>query len=244
MTAPIIGLTTYREEAAWGVWHQRADILPAQYAGAVEATGGVPLLLPPLAQEGAADAVVARIDGLVISGGADVDPERYGAEPHPRTAGWRPDRDAWESALLDAAEAAGAAGPRRVPRDAGDGGQRRRQARSAHARPGRSRTAQPGWRRVRRDRGDHRAGSRVSGLLGDTPVRQLPPPPVGAPTTPASSPPRTPPTAPSRRWRPTATGSASRSSGTPRPRPTSGLLAGLVRAAAAHADQRADTLHA
>ena len=106
MGAPIIGLTTYREEAAWGVWHQRADLLPAQYAGAVEATGGVPLLLPPLAQEGAADTVVARIDGLVISGGADVDPARYGADPHPRTAGWRPDRDAWESALLDAARAA------------------------------------------------------------------------------------------------------------------------------------------
>jgi len=105
--APVIGLTTYREDAAWGVWQQRADVLPAQYAAAVEATGGVPLLLPPVAQKGAADAVVARIDGLVISGGADVEPDRYGARPHPRTAGWRPDRDAWECALLDAAEAVG-----------------------------------------------------------------------------------------------------------------------------------------
>lgn len=105
MTAPLIGLTTYREDAAWGVWHQRADVLPAQYAAAVEATGGIPVLLPPVAQPGAADAVVARLDGLVISGGADVDPERYGATPHQRTAGWRPDRDAWELALLDAAEA-------------------------------------------------------------------------------------------------------------------------------------------
>jgi len=107
MRTPVIGLTTYREQAAWGVWDQRADILPSQYAGAVEETGGVPLLLPPLSQEGAADAVVARIDGLVISGGADVDPGRYGADPHPKTASWRPDRDAWELALLDAAEAAG-----------------------------------------------------------------------------------------------------------------------------------------
>ena len=107
MTVPVVGLTTYREVAAWGVWHQRADLLPTQYATAVEATGGVPLLLPPVAGPGAADAVVARLDGLVVSGGADVDPERYGAEPHPRTAGWRPDRDAWEMALLDAAEAAG-----------------------------------------------------------------------------------------------------------------------------------------
>lgn len=107
MAAPVIGLSTYREEAAWGVWHQRADLLPTQYAAAVEATGGVPVLLPPLALAEAAGAVVARLDGLVISGGADVDPGRYDAEPHPRTAGWRPDRDAWELALLDAADAIG-----------------------------------------------------------------------------------------------------------------------------------------
>lgn len=107
MTAPVIGLSTYRETAAWGVWQERADLLPSQYAAAVEAVGGVPVLLAPLSQEGAADVVVARIDGLVISGGADVDPERYGAEPHPRTAGTRPDRDAWELSLLAAAEAVG-----------------------------------------------------------------------------------------------------------------------------------------
>jgi len=107
MTTPLIGLTTYREDASWGVWQQRADILPTQYAAAVEATGGVPVLLPPVEQAGAAEAVVARLDGLVISGGADVDPSAYGEDAHPRTAGWRPDRDAWERALLDAAEAAG-----------------------------------------------------------------------------------------------------------------------------------------
>jgi putative glutamine amidotransferase len=107
MSAPLIGLTTYREEADWGVWRQRADILPSQYAAAVEATGGVPVLLPPVARPDAADVVVARLDGLVISGGADVDPERYGASPHPRTAEWRADRDAWELALLDSAARAG-----------------------------------------------------------------------------------------------------------------------------------------
>jgi putative glutamine amidotransferase len=102
---PLIGLTVYREDAAWGVWNQRADLLPAQYAEAVTSAGGVPVLLPPTDAPGAAAAAVARLDGLVISGGADVDPERYGADPHPRTAGWRPDRDAWETALLDAADA-------------------------------------------------------------------------------------------------------------------------------------------
>ncbi len=50
---------------------------------------------------------MARLDGLVISGGADIDPARYDDVPHPRTAAWRPDRDAWELALLDAAEARG-----------------------------------------------------------------------------------------------------------------------------------------
>ncbi|HTW16908.1 MAG TPA: gamma-glutamyl-gamma-aminobutyrate hydrolase family protein [Nocardioides sp.] len=106
MNAPLIGLTTYREHAAWGVWQQRADLLPTQYAEAVEATGGVPVLLPPQASA-AAEVVVARLDGLVISGGADVDPARYDDLPHPRTAAWRPDRDAWELALLDAAESRG-----------------------------------------------------------------------------------------------------------------------------------------
>jgi putative glutamine amidotransferase len=106
VTAPLIGLTTYREQARWGVWDQRADLLPAQYAEAVVACGGVPLLLPPQPDDGA-PAVAARLDGLVVSGGADVDPAQYDAEPHPRTAGWRPDRDAWELALLTAADAVG-----------------------------------------------------------------------------------------------------------------------------------------
>ena len=107
MAAPVIGLTTYRERAAYGVWDQRADLLPSEYADAVTSTGGIPILLPPVDEPGAADVVVARLDGLVISGGADVDPAAYGAEPHERTANWRPDRDAWEAALLTAAEARG-----------------------------------------------------------------------------------------------------------------------------------------
>jgi putative glutamine amidotransferase len=104
MDAPVVGLTTYRQRAAWGVWDTRADLLPTEYAVAVEAAGGVPLLLPPVALPAAAERVVSRIDALVVSGGADVDPRRYGAVPHARTAGWQPDRDDWELALLTAAE--------------------------------------------------------------------------------------------------------------------------------------------
>jgi len=77
------------------------------YADAIVRAGGVPVLLPPASDDSdAAASTVARLDGLVVSGGADVDPQQYGEEPHPRTASWRPDRDAWELALLDSAAAA------------------------------------------------------------------------------------------------------------------------------------------
>jgi putative glutamine amidotransferase len=105
-TPPVIGISTYREQARFRVWDLTADVLPAAYARSVEAAGASVLLLPPQGVESAA-AVVGRLDGLVISGGSDVDPGRYGAEPHPRSVGWRPDRDAWELALLAAADAAG-----------------------------------------------------------------------------------------------------------------------------------------
>jgi putative glutamine amidotransferase len=109
-TRPLIGLTTYREQARWGVWDTTADLLPTVYARGIEAAGGVPLLLPPTEPAAeAATAVVARLDGLVVCGGADVAPSRYAAEPHEATTGWREDRDEWELAVLDAA------GRRRIP---------------------------------------------------------------------------------------------------------------------------------
>jgi putative glutamine amidotransferase len=105
---PVVGISTYREKAAWGVWDTLADVLHAQYADAVLAAGGVPVLLPPAAAtDDVARSVVARIDALVVSGGADVDPGRYGAEPHRRSSGWREDRDAWETALLRTADESG-----------------------------------------------------------------------------------------------------------------------------------------
>jgi putative glutamine amidotransferase len=90
------------------VWDQHADLLPTVYAHAIETAGGVPALLPPTTPyDEAAVAAVARLDGLVISGGADVAPQRYDEQPHERTTQWRDDRDAWELALLDAADGAG-----------------------------------------------------------------------------------------------------------------------------------------
>lgn len=105
---PLVGLTTYREEAAWGVWRQRADLLQVEYADAVVRAGGVPVLLPPAsADPAAARAVIDAVSALIVAGGADVEPGRYREEPHQRTGAWRADRDAWELALLAAAEEAG-----------------------------------------------------------------------------------------------------------------------------------------
>ena len=101
---PVIGLTTYREQAAWDVWNMSADLLPSVYTRSVEAAGGVVLLLPP--QTDGMTEIVSRIDGLIITGGAEVDPERYGQMAHPTTK-VRRDRDAWEFGLLDAADRIG-----------------------------------------------------------------------------------------------------------------------------------------
>ena len=104
MARPLIGLSTYREPARWGAWDQSADLLPSEYAKAITAAGGIPLLLPPTEPYAdAARTVVKRLDGLIIAGGADVDPARSDEPAHPATVKTRPDRDAWELALLDAA---------------------------------------------------------------------------------------------------------------------------------------------
>ena len=97
---PLIGISTYREQARWGAWDVPAVLLPATYPDAVFAAGGEPVLLPT--GSGTAE-VVARLDGLVLAGGADVDPAHYGAPPDPHTGGLRPDRDATELAVLQAA---------------------------------------------------------------------------------------------------------------------------------------------
>ncbi|KJQ54410.1 gamma-glutamyl-gamma-aminobutyrate hydrolase family protein [Microbacterium sp. SA39] len=101
--APLIGVTTYLERAQQGVWDVRAAFLPEQYLTGVTASGGIALLLPPQDPE-AADAAIAGMDGLILSGGADVAPELYGADRHPLTDPARTDRDAWELALFRAAE--------------------------------------------------------------------------------------------------------------------------------------------
>jgi putative glutamine amidotransferase len=98
---PIVGITTYAEDARWGVWELPAALVPIAYVRAVEAAGGRALLVPP-STEGLEETLDV-LDGLLLSGGADLDPGSYGAEAHPETNGVRPDRDRAELALLEGA---------------------------------------------------------------------------------------------------------------------------------------------
>jgi gamma-glutamyl-gamma-aminobutyrate hydrolase PuuD len=103
----IIGLTTYAEPAAMLVWQRDFALLHATYVAATERAGGIAVLLPPQGadakREAAAAEVLGRLDGLVLTGGADVDPERYGEAREERTSAPRVLRDEWETALARAA---------------------------------------------------------------------------------------------------------------------------------------------
>src|SRR5215467_5023064 len=102
MQRPLIGITAYAEpEVRWGVWNLPAALIPLDYVNAIEAAGGRPLLVPP-SEEGV-DETLDALDGLLFSGGADLDPELYGAEAHAETTGIRPERDRAELSLLEAA---------------------------------------------------------------------------------------------------------------------------------------------
>jgi putative glutamine amidotransferase len=101
---PVIGLTTYLEQAQTGVWDVPAAFLPRVYFDAVTRAGGIAVLLPPQPVDaGIAARVLDGLDGLILTGGKDIDPARYGQEPHPATDVPRRDRDEWEDTLLRAA---------------------------------------------------------------------------------------------------------------------------------------------
>ena len=93
----VIGLTTYAEPATMLVWRREFAMLHATYVAATERAGGIAVLLPP--QATGAGEVLDRVDGLVLTGGADVDPLRYGEAPGERTSAPRVLRDEWETAL-------------------------------------------------------------------------------------------------------------------------------------------------
>ena len=95
---PVVGITTYVEPAKWGRWDLPAALIPFSYVQAVESAGGRALLVPP-ADDGVEETLDA-LDGLLFSGGGDLDPSTYSAEAHPKTAGVREGRDRAELALL------------------------------------------------------------------------------------------------------------------------------------------------
>jgi gamma-glutamyl-gamma-aminobutyrate hydrolase PuuD len=97
---PVVGITTYLTRAAWGAWDLDAALVPAAYVRAVVRAGGAPLLVPPGA---GVEETLDAVDGLIFSGGSDLDPATYGQEPHPETNGVVADRDRAELTLLQAA---------------------------------------------------------------------------------------------------------------------------------------------
>jgi putative glutamine amidotransferase len=98
---PVVGITSYVEQARWGVWDLPAVVLPFRYVGRVEAAGATAVVLPPSATRDAE--VLDRLDAVVFAGGADLDPALYDQPAHEQTAGLRPDRDAAEVPLMRAA---------------------------------------------------------------------------------------------------------------------------------------------
>jgi putative glutamine amidotransferase len=97
---PIIGICTPLERARWSVWDQQAALVPTSYLDAVRRAGGMALLLAPdPAQIEHPDEALELVDGLLLAGGADIDPSTYGAERHLETTETVPERDAFEIAL-------------------------------------------------------------------------------------------------------------------------------------------------
>ena len=101
---PVIGICTTLEKARWSVWELDAALLPMNYIEAVQRAGGLALMLPPdeeLVED--PEEVLALLDGLILAGGADIDPASYGEQRDPHTVDTVPERDRFEVALARAA---------------------------------------------------------------------------------------------------------------------------------------------
>jgi putative glutamine amidotransferase len=97
---PVIGIVAALEQARWSHWDEQAYLLPRNYVDAVRRAGGIALILPtdPRAEDEPGP-WLDLLDGLILAGGADIDPATYGAEPHPTVVATVPERDAFELAL-------------------------------------------------------------------------------------------------------------------------------------------------
>lgn len=101
MARPVIGITTYVTPAKWSYWDTEAALIPSDYVYAIERAGGRALLVPP--SEDGVEETLHALDGLLFSGGSDLDPGLYDQEPHEETFGIHEARDRAELVLLEAA---------------------------------------------------------------------------------------------------------------------------------------------
>jgi gamma-glutamyl-gamma-aminobutyrate hydrolase PuuD len=98
---PLIGITAYEVPASFSHWREMPSMMvPAGYSHAVDAAGGLPVVIPPFA---GTPQLLDRLDGLIFSGGSDLDAGLYGQQQHPDTLGVIPHRDASELELIRAA---------------------------------------------------------------------------------------------------------------------------------------------
>jgi putative glutamine amidotransferase len=113
VSVPLVGVTTYRQHASWATWDRPGAVVQTSYVDCVTGGGGRAVMLPPLEGPGelvgslgprvadSAVLVAARLDALVLVGGADVDPSRYGQKRSEKTVETHPWRDENEIRLLD-----------------------------------------------------------------------------------------------------------------------------------------------
>jgi len=109
---PLVAVTTYRQDTRWWSWDRDAAVVPGLYLDMVVEAGGWPVLVPPLGEgvadpvgvtASAVDAVLDAVDALVVIGGGDVGPARYGQVPDGRNGGTNDRRDELELQLVDVA---------------------------------------------------------------------------------------------------------------------------------------------
>ena len=98
---PVIGICAVRERARWAFWDQTAHLVADTYVEAIQSTGALAVLLPVDAR--APERLLDRIDGLLLIGGADLDPRSYGEEAEPGVEATYRERDDFEIALTRAA---------------------------------------------------------------------------------------------------------------------------------------------
>jgi putative glutamine amidotransferase len=106
MAFPLIGITTYQDKNSQGL--PTTSVLRA-YCDALVGAGGAPLLIPhsSASLDPGPGMLLERLDGILFTGGGDLDPARYQASDHAKVTGVDPERDALEMQLLEAALALG-----------------------------------------------------------------------------------------------------------------------------------------